>query len=153
MAIIYSDIAAKSKAMMPSQGIADASFSLTGLLVTQSIVQVPANAAAGDRLVLTQKLPKGIALVPSLCRVVKSGGNAAMLTVKVGDSKNAARYASPMDLKTSQAVPTAVGFAGGSDMTAPAQCKAGEEIVATIETASGVTACTLVYTLVFASIA
>lgn len=145
----YSDIARKAGEMIPSKGLSDASFSLAGLLVTQAKVEIPAGAQQGDTLVLTQKLPKGIALVPALCRVTKKPGQ-KVATMWLGDAKNQKRYFT--DVYASDDSASSMTLNPGVDALEPALCTPGLPVEAMLFAPQQQNA-QVVFTLVFASVA
>ena len=140
MSVYQSNIAAKAKPRLMSDGLTDPSFVCASLYITQAEVNLPANVVAGDTIILTQDIPEGWAVIPQLSSITKQGTASTSMTVAVGDSTDDDRYSTALNIAAAATTPVKTEFAGGVDAITPAKCT-NSPITAKIVSASGATAC------------
>ncbi|MEG0587546.1 MAG: hypothetical protein RR506_06515 [Akkermansia sp.] len=150
MSVYQSNVAAKAKPRLMSDGLTDPSFVCAGLYVTQAEVSLPANVKPGDTITLTQDMPEGWAVIPQLSSITKVGPVSTEMTVVVGDATDEDRYSTALDIAAAATTPVKMEFVRGVDAITPAKCT-NSPIVAKIVSASDTNECKLTVTLAFSA--
>jgi hypothetical protein len=148
MANLKSDLIAALDQINISDKVVDGDRTGGIVLLATAIVQLDASLVAGNTIQLLD-LPAGAVIVPQLCSVTPSANPATTLTLDVGDSGDADRYADGIVLNGVGQVMFSSAAPYPAAVTVPFRPTASTRIYATVVSAAAVGSVKLAFAIAY----